>query len=77
MRGRFCILQYALFTYPSRYIDYYIVIWYNIADSMGEGITVGRKAKPKVELTEETIRKLPAAAVIEKHRNLRVLLKRG
>ena len=38
---------------------------------------MGRKAKPKVELTEETIRKLPAAAVIEKHRNLRVLLKKG
>ena len=44
---------------------------------MGEGITVGRKGKPKVELTDETIRKLPAAAVIEKHRSLRVLLKKG
>lgn len=38
---------------------------------------MGRKGKPKVELTDETIRKLPAAAVIEKHRSLRVLLKKG
>lgn len=38
---------------------------------------MGRKAKPKVELTDDTIRTLPAAAVIEKHHSLRVLLTKG
>lgn len=38
---------------------------------------MGRKAKPKVELTDDTIRTLPAAAVIEKHHSLRVLLEKG
>lgn len=38
---------------------------------------MGRKAKPKVDLTDEVIKKLPAAAVIEKHRSLRSLLQKG
>lgn len=38
---------------------------------------MGRRAKPKVDLDDEAIRALPAAAVIEKHRSLRVLLQKG
>lgn len=38
---------------------------------------MGRKAKPKVKLTDNTIRTLPAAAVIEKHLSLRALLEKG
>lgn len=38
---------------------------------------MGRKAKPKVKLTDDTIRTLPAATVIEKHHSLRVLLEKG
>lgn len=38
---------------------------------------MGRKAKPKVELTDDVIQTLPAAEVIEKHHSLRVILQNG